>query len=82
MMVLRLKAAGQAGNHMLLKTGHFHFGRNRTFSLWLDTYYTHLLTIAVIQNMLSRNKNCTIFFETVSILLKKRLLHHMDSAYF
>ena len=36
MMVLRLKAAGQAGNHMLLKTGHFHFGRNRTFSLWLD----------------------------------------------
>jgi len=21
---------------MLLKAGHFHFGRNRTFSLWLD----------------------------------------------
>ena len=36
MMVLKLKAARQAGNHMLLKTGHFHFGRNRTFSLWLD----------------------------------------------
>jgi hypothetical protein len=36
MMVLKLKAAPKAGNHMLLKTGHFHFGRNRTFSLWLD----------------------------------------------
>jgi hypothetical protein len=36
MMVLWLKAAPKAGNHMLLKTGHFHFGRNRTFSLWLD----------------------------------------------
>jgi hypothetical protein len=36
MMVLWLKAARKAGNHMLLKTGHFHFGRNSTFSLWLD----------------------------------------------